>query len=206
MNVLQQDLVPLTVASTEEQLRAHLTRNWKAREPIQAALVQAYVTAKSHRYAPIAALDAYYVAMEREIGTTRRQNTSAGSHNAADWNVELKILRLSLEGLDHYTAFSSRWERMSDAQRVAEQLQAQKDEEHKQFLRSLNSAVSFVPQASFNAGHFLQELEGLRIRLTVTGKGDLQVIGANRLTATHRVILASRKADVLQALGTIETF
>ena len=206
MSGLLQELSPLTVAATDDQLRAHLSRNWRARESIQAALVQAYMAAKSHRYAPIAALDAYHVALEREIGTTRRQNAGVGSHNAEDWNCELRILRLSLEGFDHYTAFSSRWEKMSDAQRVAEQLQARKDKEHKQFLRSLNHAAALAPVASFHPAHFLQTLEEARIRVTATHKGDLVVTNAGKLTAEQRMQLKTYRAGIVQALGTTETF
>ncbi|WP_428377742.1 hypothetical protein [Lichenicoccus sp.] len=195
----------LTAAATEEQLRAHLTRNWKTREPVQAALVQAYTAAKSQRFAPIAALDAYYRSLERSIWDTRRQNAGAGFKNAEDWNCELRVLRLSLAGLEYYTAFSARWEKMSDAQRVAEQLQAQKDEEHKALLRNMNHVAALTPSPVFSPTAFLQQLEASGIRVAAI-KHDLVVHNAAKLTDHQRHLLKTQKAGILQALGSTETF
>ena len=87
---------------------------------------------------------------------------------------------------------------------MEEQQQAQRDDHHRQFVRSVNSAA--VHAVAFNANHFLQLLEQARIRITATHKGDLVVTNAGKLTAEQRAILASQKGAILQALGTVETF
>ena len=112
---LQPDLAPLTSAATDEQLRAAIMRNKLVREPIQAQVVQAHTHARMQRFAPVPMLDYYFNNLARTIGDLRRNNLNPGKRDAADWQCEIKVLRLSLEALEYFTAFTMRWERMNDA-------------------------------------------------------------------------------------------
>ena len=200
------DLAHLTSAATDDQLQAAIIRNGLVREPIQAQVVQAHTHARMQRFAPVPALDYYFNNLARTIADLRRNNPSPGSRNAADWQCETKILRLSLEALEYFTAFAARWERMSDAQRMEERKQAESDASTRAFMQSAAHAAAMAPVRTFNPAHFLQLIDEARIRVTATPKGDLVVHNAGKLTAEQRMQLRTHKAEILQALGTTETF
>ena len=206
MNALQQDLVPLTAAASDDQLREHLAHNWNARKPIQAALVQAYAAAKSQRFAPIGALDSYYIELERKIWITRQMNTSSNLRSAEDWNCEIRVLRLSLEGLDYFTAFAAKWEKMSDYQRKAEQERAEQEVADRR-VQALGARHAPVLHGApgFSAAAFLRHLDACGIRVAVA-KNNLVVHGADKLTPSQRHTLKEQKELIIGALGSTETF